>query len=668
MSNLSRIGWILLLALLAGPAMALGLGQIEVRSQAGQPLLAEIPIVSSDPSELEALQARLASPETFARIGLEPPQGVVSNLQFAVALDPRGRPVIRVTSAVPVQQPLLTFLIEVDWGRGRLVREYSALLDTPQTVAAPSQPPIEAPRVAPADTIVRPPVASAPVAAPPTPVPAPATPPAPTPAPSPVTPPPATVAAQVPPPQPTAPPPAPAAPAAPVASAPGEYGPVKAGDTLGRIASGITSEGYTLDQTMVALLRANPDAFIDGNLNLIRTGAVLRMPQGVELSQYTAAEAAAVVREHIGQWREARRPPPQPAALAETAATNGESAGRSGAAARSAVTSTAVAAARADGRLEITPPSGAGQRAGTRSGIDAGGEGDMLRQELQQANETLAARSAEVDELKARVADLEKLQQQQQQLISMKDSELAAAQQRLAESNARPAPTLAAAATPDAASPASATANTTLWIGGGVALLVAALLVAWLMRRRPAPATERFRADTLAAAVPPPTVVPPIADAPVDAGRDSAEPVVREPVAPPATTPARVEPSKPEAAPKPAAEPPVPSFAAGALSSKPAPEPEPPASATPSFANATPAWHSGTTPAVTQTPPPAPVSDAATVAPLNATPAGHDRIELAQAYLDLGDVDTARTLLQEVADTGDAAARDEAARLLRTLA
>ena len=125
------------LALLAGPALALGLGQLTVKSQPGQPLLAEIPIISNDPSELEDLQARLASPDTFRRVGLQPPDMEVSGLQFAVALDARGNPVIRVTSTAPLTQPLLTFLLEVDWGEGRLVREYSALVDVPRTVAAP---------------------------------------------------------------------------------------------------------------------------------------------------------------------------------------------------------------------------------------------------------------------------------------------------------------------------------------------------------------------------------------------------------------------------------------------------------------------------------------------------------------------------------------------------
>ena len=83
-----------------------------------QPLLAEIPIISSDPAELEQLQARLASPETFRRVGLEPPSGAAADLQFSRrAATTRGRPVIRVTSTAPVSQPLVTFLIEVDWGR-----------------------------------------------------------------------------------------------------------------------------------------------------------------------------------------------------------------------------------------------------------------------------------------------------------------------------------------------------------------------------------------------------------------------------------------------------------------------------------------------------------------------------------------------------------------------
>ena len=133
------------LALLSNAALALGLGEIRVKSQPGQPLLAEIPIISSEPGELEQLRARLASPVTFERVGLPRPEGLVNELDFAIALDDAGRPVVRVTSRTPVDVAAVNFLIEVDWGQGRLVREYSALVDAPGALAAANQPIIEAP-------------------------------------------------------------------------------------------------------------------------------------------------------------------------------------------------------------------------------------------------------------------------------------------------------------------------------------------------------------------------------------------------------------------------------------------------------------------------------------------------------------------------------------------
>ena len=119
------------LSLLSGGAMALGLGQIRVLSAPGQPLLAEIPIISNEPGELENARARLASPETFARVGLQPPSGLVSDLQFEITSDAQGRAVVRVTSSAPVDVPAVGFLVEVDWGQGRLVREHRAPLESP---------------------------------------------------------------------------------------------------------------------------------------------------------------------------------------------------------------------------------------------------------------------------------------------------------------------------------------------------------------------------------------------------------------------------------------------------------------------------------------------------------------------------------------------------------
>ena len=597
---------VLLLALLlhVPAALALGLGQIEVKSQAGEPLLAEIPIVTADPSELDNLQARLASPETFRRIGLEPPTGLVSGLRFTIALDPRGRPVIRITSDVPVQQPLLTFLIEVDWGQGRLVREYSALVDTPQTVAAPAQPPIQAPDAAPSNVIARTPQAGRDAEdARPDDVPAAEAEPE------------QAVAEESAPPAPASVPPASAAPAA-TAAAPGEYGPVQQGQTLGRIAAELSAgSGQSLNQVMLTLLRANPEAFIGGNLNLIRQGAVLRVPPQDDWSQASVAEANALVREHVARWREMRRPVARPeadAGAAQAAAPD---------AAASPPSAAEPAARVADARLEIVPAGSGGQeQAGTRTGAAAGGEGDMLQQQdLTQTRETLAARDAEVRELQTRLAELEQLQQQQQQLIQMKDSELAAAQERLAQSNAQ-----ASQPQPDAQGAATA-GLPWLWIGLG--LLVAGLLAWWLRSRRKPVEAARKPAYGFASA--PGQRVP---------GAAVSAPRAPDPEPQPAAPVAEVAPS-----PAPAVETQVPMQAAVSWRAAPA-----------AATGGSPTWHAG--------------SDAATVAPLNQAPAGQERIELARAYIDLGDVETARSLLQEVAASGDADARGEAERLLRDLA
>lgn len=629
---LRRLVWLLLLSLVCGPVLALGLGQIEVRSKHGEPLLAEIPIVSSDPSELERLQARLASPETFRRVGLQPPAGLVSDLQFAVALDPQGRPVIRITTVVPVQEPTLTFLLEVDWGQGRLVREYSALVDSPQTVAAPVQPPITAPEAAPSGAIVRPAETAAAESAPqaaPSPETAAATPETPAPAPGP-----APVPAQAP---------------AAVAMGAGEaLAPVRSGQTLSEIAAGLGAQsGHSLNQTMVALLRANPEAFIRGNINLLREGAVLRVPDAGDWSAESAREATAIVREQVAQWRDARSPVPQPVE----------------AEAPSAAAATAGVRSR-DARLEIVPPtSGGAAQAGTRSGIAAGGEGDMLRQqELTQARETIAAQGAEVDELKARIAELEQLQTQQAQLIALKDSELAAAQQRLAERNQQPAPALATTA--QATQPDAATGAPLPWLWIGLGLVLLAALAWWLASRRSAAAEQSsrsFLSGKLAPAKPAPAKFTPANSTP-------AEPAsVELPSATPAST--RAVPAAsfaavagvPLASAGDAAVPgnvverdagrlgPAAAIAASGWPNAPG-EPVPPAETPPP-------WHAADDGAV----------QADAIAPLNPAPAGQERLELARAYIDLGDVDTARTLLQEVADTGDAGSRGEAARLLREL-
>lgn len=559
-----------LLAMFASfSASALGLGQIEVKSRIGQPLLAEIPIVTTDPSELEQLQVALASPDTFARIGLRPPIGIIADLQFTQALDARGNPVIRVTSTQSVDEPLLTFLVEVDWGQGRLVREYSALIDTPRTVSAPLQPDIAAPTVEAPALIERPAEPAETVATEPTEGE------------------PAASDAQAIAPQQVAAAPAPVS--RPAFDGTGDYE-VRRGDTLSAIAARAAGNG-TLDQTMIALLRANPDAFIGGNINRLKAGAVLRMPGGDAMTELDAQQASAIVHAQIQEWRASRQAAPQPAD-ADVAAASASTSVQGQA---DATDSTAPRIAGA--RLEIVPPGASdATKAGTQSGISAGGEGAMLQQELT-TQETLAAREAETEELKGRVAELEKLQQQQQQLIAMKDSELAAAQQRLAETQKQ-----------------QTQGSVLPWVIGIVVLALGlGALFAWFSRRRAAP-LPNFRAP----------VAPSIADAFAPNREAEAEPdaVVAAEAA---------DESVAVAAPAPIAAPRMPE----------------------SPTRTTPAWHSG--------------GAVRFDVPDPAAQASHERLDLARAYLDLGDLAGARQLLGEVVINGDHTARQQAARMLREL-
>ena len=593
-----RTALALALALSSGSAAALGLGQIELKSKLGEPLLAEIAIVSSDPAELEQLRAGLASPETFARVGLQPPDGIVANLRFDPALNAAGDAVIRVTSAQPIDQPVLTFLVEVDWGQGRLVREYSTLLDAPRTVSAPLQPPVDAPVVAPSNQIVR-----APEVAPP-----PANEPLDATEPTPVAPAPVAAAAPAP---------------APVATAPvpsrqgGEYGAVERGETLSQIAGGLNL-GVSLDQAMIALLRANPDAFIDENINLLKEGAVLRVPQQAQLDSLGRAEASALVQAQVRQWRAAR------AAAAQPAAEDG------GVDAATTAGNTRQAASGA--RLEIVPPGASrATQAGTQSGISAGGEGEMLRQELQQTRETLAAREAELAEMQSRIAELEKLQGDQSQLLSMKDSELAAAQQRLASAQQAAPP------------PADASRNTVLpWVWGGAVLLLA-LLAGWAWRRRRT-AAPVFRA-------PPATPRPSLADAFAPAPSAPAAAASRPPTPAPATPPAA------EGASTAVGEDgPVPFWDRGESHPRPAGRESPaPAAAD----RSSPGWHEAKTPAAAE--------QRAVAAASTAAMSGQERLDLARAYLDLGDHVSARLLLAEVEGGGNAEHSQQATRMLREI-
>ena len=252
-----RIFWAVCVALVAPSlAHALGLGDIRLSSALNQPLDAEIDLLNATPEELAGLQANLASRETFARYGLDYPN-FLSSVALTRGKSASGRDVLKITSAETMTEPFVSLLVEVNWGRGRLVREYTVLLDPP--VFAPNTP-----RVA---------DAAAPVTASPS-------------AGSIVRPAPAEQAPQ---------------PAAAQASGSQDTYAVRRGDSLSSIAQRLAGSQNT-NQLMLGIYRTNPEAF-EGSMNVLRAGSVLRIPDSASVQGIPGSEAAAEVRRQFASWR-----------------------------------------------------------------------------------------------------------------------------------------------------------------------------------------------------------------------------------------------------------------------------------------------------------------------------------------------------------------------------
>ncbi len=422
-----KLSLALALALGSSEALALGLGSIRVSSALNEPLVAEIPIVSRVAGETDGLKVRLASPEAFSRVGIDRAALLPANLQFTVGKDAAGQPVVKVTTPSRVGEPVLSFLLEVEWSRGKMMREYTVLLDPPRVAPARTAPAVTTPvREAPAAAAAPMPPAARPVPPPPAmaTAPAPAARPAAPSAPATAATPAAATAAAPPPARPTpaptpAPAPAPAPAPIPSLAAGDQYGPVASGETLWAIAQKVRPDAaITINQTMLALLRANPDAFVGENVNRLKRGAVLRIPSRDEFAALSAAAAAAEVAEQARSWRDGGTRvalPAEPVAQPER------------------VAAVSTPARPTESRIELLPPGGEAPATGAQSGSSAAGEGSELRADLGRAREQVATLEQESRELRSRVADLESLDANNKRLLELKDSQLAEAQRRLAE-------------------------------------------------------------------------------------------------------------------------------------------------------------------------------------------------------------------------------------------
>ncbi|HTY48711.1 MAG TPA: FimV/HubP family polar landmark protein [Steroidobacteraceae bacterium] len=373
--------WALVALAVAAPAaMALGLGDIHLHSALNAPLDADIDLIGATPDELSTVKAQLAPRDAFTRNGLEW-QPVLSSVTMRVAHTADGRDIIKVTSSQPITEPFVTFLAEIVWARGDVTHEYTLLLDPPVyapggSAAAPVAAPTTAPAArsgrvqtapSPAGTDQAQPSAAAPAAG--------------------------SATAE------TAPP---AATAASAEGPPGTYT-VDRGDTLSRITAKLSGAASASGSRrwMVAAYRENPAAF-EHNMNRLRAGTVLRLPDAAAVSAVSAAEALTEIRSEYAAWRAA----PTGAAQAAGNAPAGAAAAPAGGAEQ--------------GRLRLVTPGsspGAGTGAGTAaSAAAASSEVKSLQAQIQSLNAQLRNADAQLDEQKRllalRDAALQKLQDQ----------------------------------------------------------------------------------------------------------------------------------------------------------------------------------------------------------------------------------------------------------------
>ncbi|UVM07000.1 FimV/HubP family polar landmark protein [Pseudomonas laurylsulfatiphila] len=365
-------------ALSSGMAHALGLGELTLKSTLNQPLVAEIELLDVKDLTAAELVPSLASPEDFAKAGVDR-QAFLNDLTFTPVLNANGKSILRVTSSKPLSEPMVKFLVQVMWPNGRLLRDYSVLLDpskfSSQTAEAAAQP-------APTSTV-----------------------------------------------------------AAPVTGAtkPSQYTTTPR-DTLWEIAAKARNGG-SIQQTMLAIQALNPDAFIDGNINRLKTGQVLRMPDQAQSTNLPQPKAIAEVAAQNKAWRQGRRYVAKPGAgQQQLDATN-----------------------RA--RSDVAPAQAAGDKlslvsaeSGKNRGKGPAGDAVALSNKLAVTQESLDSSRRDNAELKSRMADLQSQVDKLQRLIELKNNQLAKLQAEGATGapGTATAPAMSAELAPNPAAPSPA--------------------------------------------------------------------------------------------------------------------------------------------------------------------------------------------------------------------
>lgn len=383
-------------------ASAVGMGGINVASALGQPLKAEIELVAVNKTEKTSLVVRLASPDAYKGAGLEYPQG--NKFKFQVESRANGELYLKVSSEQPVSDPFVSMLVELSWASGRLLREYTFLLDPPGYIAEqPKQEEVQpvAPLVqsAPLEIVASPAGQPAPAVAP--------------------------VQESKP------------AESKPVESKPAEKHPmvvttrqaaaapaekqvatgnitVQNGDTLNKIADQNKPAEVSLERMLVALYRANAEQFDGGNMNRIRAGKILRLPEQNELTAVAQSDAAKEIRAQTADWNAYR----QKLAGAATVSSQPQEGKQvaTGKIASSVADKAPVAKESAKEMLKLSR----GEAPGDKAGAGAGGKQLSAQDKKNAEREDAIAKAKTAKEEQMRTALLEKNLKDMQRLAQLK--------------------------------------------------------------------------------------------------------------------------------------------------------------------------------------------------------------------------------------------------------
>ncbi len=356
---------------------AAGLGQLNVSSGIGEPLQADIELLSVSPAERASLKARIAPNAVYETQGLARPASH-SDIQMRVTKS-GGKNVLKLYSSKPMKEPFLDMLVELEWETGRVLREYTVLLDPPGYEPSVSASQIQSPKIQSVDKTVAKPVApikkskSAGVTK-------------------------NTTKNNT---------------VKPTATPVETDHLTKKGDTLSKIAKQMQPAGVSLDQMLVGLYEANPEAFVDNNMNRLKVGKILQPPTEEALKAVTQRNARKAVKVHTANWKQYRNK-------------------LAGVVAQSAPEESEADSQAASGKVTSAEDKSAPKSTGPKDVVklstgDAKAQADM-EAKIVALQEEVSAREKGLQEAQERTAALEKQIEDMQKLLTLRNNALADAQ------------------------------------------------------------------------------------------------------------------------------------------------------------------------------------------------------------------------------------------------